>query len=179
MQLEITRTLVELLKNEQIGINAQLAVLPRDPTDEQPTVDMIVDGLSDEAAIKGEQFDRGVDILAIVAPDGPTSTRGGSAQTEASRGVTPMAVLVVHRGERTAAQRVQDCHYVMRAVVLCLQTAFWLRSGVTTKRNDVQVMGMTDLTYGIIQDAGNGTTSAVVFRIESLDKRAQAQRTVL
>lgn len=179
MRSEIIAVLTDLLKSETFGINAQLAVLPIDPEDDRPIVSLILNGTTDETLLKGEQFDRGVDILVIVTTDGPTTTRGGPASTEMSRGTTPVAVIVVHRGERGTVQRYKDCDHVMRAITLSLQTAFWLREGAVTKRNDVQVIGASTLTYSEIQDTANGSVAGVVFSIDALDKRAQTQKTVL
>lgn len=174
MQLEVVREIAAGLADATTGVVVQLDALPRDPTDSPPAVPFILDGTSDEEVIKGEQFARGHDILILVTPDGPTSfssvnkSSGGFAL-----GSTPVSITISHRGARNPIQKLQDAEYVGRAVMLAIG-AYFGRPEVRRIRNEVTIMQLTGFRFGLIQDDGTGSIGALVFTVQSFDKRAQA-----
>lgn len=174
MQLEVVRAIAEALLHPHTGLEAQLATLPIDTGDARPSGLHVVDGTKDDAVQTGDQLPRGTEILVLVTPDGPTLTvpealRGG----EWSVGTTPVACTVVHRGSRGPAEKAQDAEYVCRTITLALKAYFLDRDQTYRTRNEVRLLKAQGVTYGIVQDDGMGALGAVVFRVQSIDLRAQ------
>lgn len=175
MQLEVVRSLVDALRDPTNGVLAQLLALPKDAGDEVSDDVLVVDGTSDNALAKGSQIARGdAELMLMVTPDGPTVTRESPAKTEFAWGTTPVSVLAVHRGNAEPGKKVQDVEYLLRACVLTLQWYFTQRAdGGVRVRNHVTLLRVMNVRYGLVTDDGLGALGAVVFTVESLDKRAQ------
>lgn len=179
MQLEVVREIARALADAEDGAVAQLVALPKDAGQTVPGSLAVVDGTSDDQAAKGEQLTRGAaEIMLLVVPDGPTVTVPklvpGSAQANGMRfanGVTPVAITVVHRGNRMPAQKVQDVGYVMRACVMTL-AAYFAQGEAGRTRNQVTLLQANSVTYGLVADDGLGAIGAVTFTVDALDRRA-------
>ena len=177
MYLEVVREVVRALNDTDDGVAAQLAALPKDAGQSVDSDLTIVDGTSDDFAAKGEQITRSAEIMLLVTPDGPTVTserlKGGSRESNGmsfSQGATPVAITVVHRGNRQPAQKVQDAAYVMRACVLTL-TAYFAQSEDGRIRNQITLLKAYSVIYGLVADDGLGAIGAVTFTVDALDKR--------
>jgi hypothetical protein len=175
MQLEVVRSIVAALNDPTNGVLAKLVSLPKDVGDTVTSDVLVVDGTEDDALAKGEQITRGdAELMLLVVPDGPTITQQ-SAGGSCAHGITPVSITAVHRGNGTPAKKVQDISYLLRACVLTVHWYFFQLRGDdgARVRNFVTLTRCLGLQYGLTQDDGLGALGAVVFSIESLDKRAQ------
>jgi hypothetical protein len=171
MQNEIVLEMVAALTNVATGVATQLTDMPKDTGDTVTTP--VVQHLLDNEDNRQGQFDSGqANIQIYVALDGPTLTNENDTKSEFGFGSTPVTCVIAHRGDRTGTQKLKDSGYVARAIVLALKAYFAQRQDART-RNEVVMLRVTGLQYGLIADDKLGAVGAVVFTMESLDKRAQ------
>jgi hypothetical protein len=173
MQLEIVREIVDALNDVTTGVSAQLATLPKDVGDTFTASMLVVDGTKDDDLIKGEQISSGeAEVMLLVTPDGATVTNSKGVKAEYSYGSTPIAITVVHRGNGMPSKKFQDVEYVLRSTVLSVKAYFALRQE-HRERNQVKLLLVQNLSYGLVEDDGIGALGAVVFYVDALDMRAQ------
>lgn len=173
MQIEVVRELVDALNNVTTGVVAQLASLPMDVGDTVTASILVVDGTKDDNVVKGNQVAvSDAEIMLLVTPDGPTNTFDKKVRAEYSYGITPVAVTAAHRGNGRPAKKLQDIEYVLRAVVLAVK-AYFAQRQENRLRNQVKLLLVENLSYGLVADDGLGALGAVVFTVDALDMRAQ------
>jgi len=175
VRLEVVKGITEALKDGASGLLAKLLSMPLPAgvtvLDGQSSIE-IINGLDDDDLVKGENLDRGRDILLLVTPDGGTSfTPANFRGSQVSLGVTPVAVTVIHRGMRTPSQKIRDAECVIRAILLSLTDFF---NNSARLNNEVILLRLSDVTYGLVQDDGVGAVGAVVFNVQAFDKAIQA-----
>ena len=91
-----------------------------------------------------------------------------------SWGHTPVSITACHRGNGTQGKKVKDVMYLLRACVLTMHWYFTQRNdGVVRTRNHITLTDVAGVSYGLVADDGIGALGAVVFTVESVDKRAQ------
>lgn len=174
MQREIIQELADAMASTSIGVGYQLTNhVARYTADAAPVTPVVVNGMDDEALLKGEQMDRGKDIVLLVTPDGPTAYTGGeNVKGEYSVGFTPVAITLLHRGDEKPIEKLVQSQYVLRAVILCLAAYFAQRVTARTV-HDTVIMRLANLQGGLVQDDGTGVVGAVAFRVQALDLKAQ------
>lgn len=173
MQLEVVRELVDALNDLTDGVATQLASLPMDVGDAVAASILVVDGTKDDNVVKGNQVaNSDAEIMLLVTPDGPTTTFPHKVKAEYSYGTTPIAVTAAHRGNGMPSKKLQDIEYVLRAIVLAFK-AYFARRQDSRVRNQVKLLLVQNLQYGLVADDGMGALGAVVFTVDALDMRAQ------
>lgn len=173
MQLAIIRELMDALMDAGTGLAAQLADIPVEAGDAlvAPGDVLIIDGMTDDALILGEQFDRGKTVLVLVVPDGPVQYTAANIKGEYANATLPVAITVVYRGSLSPSAKLRTASYVLRGIVLSLK-AYFTDRGRDRTRNEIVLLGTDALTVGAIQDDGVGGVGAAVFTVHALDRRA-------
>lgn len=139
MILQAVRALADRLEDSTYGVGARLAALSVDSGDTAPAAPTIIDETRDDDGAIGRDPVTSGSYLRVTASE----VRGldGQAAQYLHEGDVPVEITVGVKAT-SPANAVRDLYYILRAVVLSLDTMF----ATTTTRAGVQVYALLSLS---------------------------------